>query len=106
MTEPVTITMKHIHTGHTIQVELGANSTEARMHIENAEWLNYRGDPKEMMDAIRSLDKLNIGEDVPEFEPAYGMEFFNDPDCFEFNPPADKVMFPDKTEEEEKRGAR
>jgi len=94
--------MKHIHTGGVIQVELGANSTEARMHIENAEWLNYRADPKEMMDALRSLDELNIGEDVPEFEPAYGMEFFNDPDSFEFNPPEDTVIG-HKTEEEEKK---
>ena len=93
--------MKHIHTGGVIQVELGANSTEARMHIENAEWLNYRADPKEMMDALRSLDKLNIGQDVPEFEPAYGMEYFTDPD-FEFNPPADRVIG-NQTEEEEKR---
>tara|TARA_B100000427_G_scaffold259743_1_gene223916 strand:+ start:972 stop:1238 length:267 start_codon:yes stop_codon:yes gene_type:complete len=71
--------MKHIHTGGVIQVELGDNSFTARKSIEDAEWLNYRADPKEMMDALRSIDKLNIGEDVPEFEPTAGMrEVFGD----------------------------
>ena len=95
--------MIHLYTDEVINVELGDNSQLARTRIKDQEALSYRvRDIKEMMDALRSLDELNIGEDVPEFEPAYGMEFFNDPD-FKFDPPADKVIGHKSEEEEKKR---
>ena len=61
------IKMKHQSTGMVIDVELGKTSKEARKRIADHEWIFYRVvDLKEMMDALRQLDELNIGEDVEE----------------------------------------
>jgi len=68
--------MIHLYTDEVINVELGDNSQLARTRIKDQEALSYRvRDIKEMMDALRSLDTLKIGEDVEDdesdYQPAY-----------------------------------
>ena len=71
------IEMKHMDTNEVIGVELGKdNSRLARKIIQDQEVLGYRVvSIAEMMDALRFLDSLKIGEDVEDdesdYQPAY-----------------------------------
>lgn len=62
------IEMKHMDTDEIIGVELGENnSVLARKIIQDQEVIGYRvNNIKEMMDALRYLDRIKIGEDVEE----------------------------------------
>ena len=62
------IEMKHMDTDEIISVELGENnSVLARKIIQDQEVIGYRvNNIKEMMDALRYLDRIKIGEDVDE----------------------------------------
>ena len=68
----------NIHTGVTGEVEFEDDWTPAyaREQVESIEWQNQRfDDPKQLMDYLRSLDTIKIGEDVEDdesdYQPAY-----------------------------------
>ena len=63
------ITMVHMDTDEVIEVELGKTSWVARKIIQDHEVLGYRFE--NMMEALRvlkSLDTINIGEDIEDDE--------------------------------------
>lgn len=68
----MTIEMKHKDTNDIISVDLGTDNSLARKAINEKELLGYRVvNAALMMDALRRLDKIKIGEVVPDDEDPY-----------------------------------